>query len=308
MTAVRTKGSLCRFAVADESVYGTFNTAATVRYAGTLKTLDTTNDPTREDDPGECTYVRAGSYVTGRDFGYKAVFRHPSSSGWQNWMTMALGILSGLGTVRDLTPFTTRIRAAADEVLAWCGCKVDTLEIASDGPGSMLSFTATVKSQYLCAPSTDNVFTDASGTSFTFAPADRPDEAPITDSSLLYYSTDGGTTWISCDAKTWAITVSRSLESDPAVVNGHALNAGLGLTPKTCDLKLAFTFLSKSSVWDAFKLIDTTELQFKKVIDGYTVLLTGCTLDGGDMPSRSQSTYDETVNVTASDISVTAVS
>lgn len=308
MTAVRTKGSLCRFAVADESVYGTFNAAAAVRYAGTLISMDTTDDASREDDPGECTYVRAGSYVTGRDFGYKAVFRHPSSSGWQNWMTMALGTLGGLGTVRDITPFTTRIRVAADEVLAWCGCKVDSLAVASKNPGSMLEFTATVKAQYLCAPSAGDAFTDASGTSFTFAPADRPDHAPITDSTSLYYSADGGTTWVSCDAKTWTVTVSRSLESDPAAVNGHALNAGLGLTPQTCDIKLMFTLLSKSSFWDTLKLIDTTELQFKKVIDGYTVLLTGCTLDAGDMPSRSQSTYDETVNVTASDISVTAVS
>ncbi|MDD4221999.1 MAG: hypothetical protein PHF83_02545 [Candidatus Methanomethylophilus sp.] len=305
--AVRTKGSLCRFAVRDEATYGTFSSTNISRYAGTLTGLDTTADLTREDDPGECTYVRAGSCITGGAYGYKASFRHPAGAGWTKWLEMAVGSLTGIGTVRDITPFTTRIRAAADEVLAWCGCKVDTLEIASSAPGSLLAFSATVKAQYLCAPSASNSFVAADGTAFAMEPIDRPAGAAITDGSLLYYSTDAGTTWTSCDAKTWTLTVSRSLESDPAVIGGHSLDAGLGLIPQTCDLSLAFTQLSRSPTWDTLKLAGTEDLQFKKVVDGYTVLLTGCTLDAGDLPSRTQSTYDETVNVTASDITVTAV-
>lgn len=301
--SVRSKGSLCRFAVRNESTYGTFSTTNTSRYGGALSALDTTVTQSWEEDPGECTYAFSQAYNTGNDYGFKATFTHPRSSAWYNWVTMSMGGLTGIGTLRDITPFTSRVRIASDELMAFLGCKVNSLKISSTKVGGAVTFEADILSQFCNISSTDS-FTDASGTSFTFAEVDRPDYAPITDNTPLYYSVDNGVNWLNCDAKTWDLTITRNLMADADTINDKPLNAGRSLTPQECTVELSFTQLSKSNVWDLLKLADTSGLQFIKVIDGATVLLTGGYITG-DMPSRSQAAYDETTKIKMKDMAVT---
>lgn len=301
--SVRSKGSLCRFAVRDEETYGTFSAANVSRYGGALSTLDTTATKSWEEDPGECTYAFAKAYNTGNDYGFKATFTHPRSSAWYNWVIMSMGALTGIGDIRDIVSFTSRIRIASDELMAFLGCKINTFKISSSKVGGALSFEADVLAQY-CDLSSTTSFEDALGSSFIFADVDRPDYSPITDNTSLYYSINNGVTWLNCDAKTWSITITRNLMADADTVSDRPLNAGRSLTPQECTIALEFTQLSRSSVWDSLKLTEVTDIQFKKVIDGTTVILTGGYITG-DMPSRSQATYDETTKVTMKDMTVT---
>lgn len=301
--SVRSKGSLCRFAVRNESTYGTFSTTNTSRYGGALSALDTTVTQTWEEDPGECTYAFSDVYNTGNDNGFKATFTHPRSSAWYNWITMAIGGLNGVGTNRDIIPFTARIRVASDELFAFLGSKINNLTISASRVGGAVQFEADCLSQY-CSMSATDTFSSASGIEFTFAEVNKPDNPPITNNSSLYYSTDSGITWLNCDAKTWSIAISRNLLADADTINNVPLNAGKSLTPQECTMTLEFSQLSRSSIWDALKLANTTGLQFKIVIDGATVLMTGGYITG-DMPSRSQAVYDENTKITLQDISVT---
>ena len=73
--------------------------------------------------------------------------------------------------------------------------------------------------------------------------------------------------------------------------------------PQASEIKLSFNITSQNSLWDSMKKNETKGLKFKFTLDGHTVTLTGCYLSG-EMPSRSQGVYDETITAIAQDITV----
>ena len=303
MTA-RTKGDLRGFTIRDELTYGTFNASGTSTYGGVAQSLDPSGGKSFSDDVTDGSFKFATPVVTGLGAGFKIKFRYPVSSGWQTWVTRAIGALTGIGALRDITPFSTVFKVASDELLSWTGCKVDSLVISSSKIGDLLDFSATILARYGTESAT-TAFVNADGTSYTFGEATRPSYAPISDNTPWQYSTDEGDTWQSCDHKTWELSITRGLQADAANVNGLPLDAGLSLIPTKCEVQLKFTQLSKSAIWDELKFDGPIDLQFKKVMDTKTILLTGCYLLPDNHPSRSQSPYDETIVASVQDITVT---
>ncbi|MFA6728839.1 MAG: hypothetical protein WCS17_11605 [Prevotella sp.] len=303
MTA-RTKGDLRGFTIRNENAFGTFYTSGTSVYGGTIQTLDPTGGKSFSEDVTDGSYKFATPVVTGMSAGYKVKFRYPISSDWQTWITRTIGGLTGIGTLRDITPFSSVIKVASDELISWLGCKVDSLTIASSKIGELLDITATIIAMYETESST-TTFTDAEGGSYIFAEAARPSYVPLSDNTPWQYSTDNGATWSSCDHKTWELQITRGLQSDASNVGGLPLDAGLSIIPTKCEVQFKFSQLSKSSEWDTLKRSGMTDLQFKKTIDNKVVLLTGGYLLPDNMPSRSQNTYDETIVVKIQDITVT---
>ncbi|MFA6803787.1 MAG: hypothetical protein WCR24_04760 [Candidatus Methanomethylophilaceae archaeon] len=301
--SVRTKGSLNGFTIRPETTYGTFATGGTSKYAGTLVSLDPGDNLNPEQDPSEDSLIFSDVVFLDREFGFTAKFRHPKSSTWYDWITYAVGALTGVQ--KTLPSFSARVSVGDDENLCYVGCKVNQLTISADSVGGLLNFSADIYARYLCAPSATSAFVNVDTTAITFTPLSKPAYAPITNNGYIYVSTDGGTSWTSVRNKGFTIDLGTSLQREAELVNSVPLSAGLDSIPQTFDGTVTFNRAQTDRTWDELKLAGTKDLQFRIVIDGATVLMTGCYLSGDDLPSRQQSTYDESITATIRDITVT---
>ncbi len=89
-------------------------------------------------------------------------------------------------------------------------------------------------------------------------------------------------------------------------MDGKALKGGSLIYPDgLLDLTLEYTVASTSLVWDKLKMLADQQSRFtiKHTVGGYVLTFSNCWFQGDDMPSRSQSGYDETVTIKASDVS-----
>lgn len=305
MVTARTVGSLNGFTIRKEDTYGVFSTVNASSYGGSLITLDDKMSQEWEQDVSE-SRVFSDVVCTSTDYGFTAEFRYPRSSSWTKWMEYALGSLSGVQD--DADSFSAVFNVAKNERMAFFGCKINTLTLKADSRGKPVVFSADVLARY-CPPVTtgpDAVFSNF-GTPVSFPAEDRPGFAPITFCSPIQYSTDNGATWIDAKAKDLNLTVNQNLQAEPDAVivgaNCYSLGAGLGSVPQASEIKLSFSITSQNSLWDSMKKNETKDLKFKFTLDGHTVTLTGCYLSG-EMPSRSQGVYDETITAIAQDITV----
>ena len=303
--SLRTKGSLNGFTIRPETVYGTFATAGTSKYAGTLVSLDPGDSLNPEQDPSEDALTFSDVVFLDRTFGFTAKFRHPRTSLWYDWITYAVGALTGVQKV--LPSFSARVSVGDDENLCYTGCKVNQLTISADSVGGLLSFSADVYARYLCPASATNAFVNADGTGITFVPLTKPAYPPISNNTYIQMSTDNGITWASVKNKGFTVELGTSLQREAENINSIPLSAGLDAIPQTFDGTVTFNRAQSDRSWDVLKMAGTKDLQFKVVIDGATVLMTGCYLMGDDKPSRVQSTYDESVTAVIKDITVTVV-
>lgn len=300
MTA-RTKGDLCGLTVRDEATYGVIDTSGTSAYAGTTLTLSSPDDYTMEEIQQCGSRVRGGVFRTAASFGYDATFNYVRNQGWEDWIRRAIGSLSGVQ--RETPSFDTVIRVAPDEYHLWTGCRVNTLSIAAPSIGAPLEFSVSAMARW----HTMTPFTDSDGDSLSIALVAIPAGAPITFNRPWEYSTNG-TSWTRIKGKSFTLSINQNLSGDPGASSetdddAFQLEAGSGSVPLESSITLDITITSVGPEWDRMRLACTTGLYFRTVIDGHTVTLSGCNLSP-TMPDRIQAMYDETISVTATDMTV----
>lgn len=297
---VRTKGDLCGLTVRTEAEYGIVNASGTSAYAGTTLTLTDRSEKTEEGIEQCGSRVDADTMVISTSTGYSATFNHVRDQGWEEWIVRAIGALTGVQ--RELPSFDTAIRIDPSTVHLWTGCRVDTLGISAASPGAKLEFSVGTVARW----HTKTPFQDSDGDTIIMDTVPIPTGIPITFNRPWEYSTNG-TTFTKIPAKAFNLSISNALASDPGISDedgtGYGLEAGEGSAAQDCTITLDLTITSKDNTWDDLRMALTKGMTFRTVIDGHTVTLTGCSL-GLSNPDRSQGQYDETIAVTALDMSV----
>lgn len=303
--ATRSKGSLCAFTIRDEATYGVFDTAGTSEYGGTLETLDTPKETEWVQDADEGHRTFGDAMATANGYGIEATFTHPRQSNWSNWLVRTMGALTGVQN--EIGSFSARFNIDSQYAMAVFGAKVDSFSITADKRGSPYKFKVSAKARYLAKPSEGDF--DNLGTEVEFLGTDRPAFPPMTYCRPLEVSFDGGTTWVDTKAKNWSLTFDNSLESEAdAVIVGddcYSLESGADSVPNDCKIELSFGILSKSEFWDVKKMDNTKNIQFRVRLDNVVLTMTGCYLTASDLPSRKQSTYDETIGVVVKNVTAT---
>lgn len=296
---VRTKGDLCGLTVRSETEYGVIGSGAS-EYAGTTLTLSDSGEATTEGVAQCGSRVDADTIVTSISAGYSATFNHVRGQGWEDWITRAVGALTGVQ--REIPSFDTAVRVDPQTVHLWTGCMVNSFGMSAASIGAKVEFSVTTVARW----HTMTPFEDSDGTELTMDTVAIPSGAPITYNGLWEYSTDGSD-FSKIPAKSFSLSISNNLVSDPGVSSedgtGYGLDAGGGSAAQDCTITLDLTITSKDSTWDALRMALTKGMTFRITIDGKVLTLTGCTL-GLAGPDRSQGQYDETISVTALDLTV----
>lgn len=301
MTA-RTKGDLCALTLREEKVYGEIDASGTSVYAGTMISLDTPEEFTTEDIVKCGSLARGGIFRTGASCGFTATFNMVRGQGWQEWVRRAIGSLTG---VQKETPsFDALFRIASDESILFTGSRVNTLTVSATQIGAPIQIKADAMSRWM----TVSPFADSDGGSLSMDPVAIPLGVPVTFSKPWRWSSNGQD-FQEIKGKSFTLTISMSLQGEPGTADptsdsSFQLEAGEGSTPQSSEITLDITITSVGPEWDRMRAAFTTGLTFQTEIDGKTVTLSGCNLSPS-MPSRSQSSYDETISVTATDIAIT---
>ena len=296
---VRTKGDLCGLTVREETTYGVIGTGAS-QYAGTTLTLTDSSDATVEGIEQCGSRVDADTIVTSVSTGYSATFNMVRGQGWEDWMTRALGGLNGVQ--REIPSFDTAIRIDPSTVHLWTGCKVNSFGMSAASPGAKIEFSVQTMAKW----HTKTPFKDADGDTLSMDAVAIPSGVPITYNRPWEYSTNG-TSFSRVPAKSFSLSISNNLSAIPGLTSdngdGYGLEAGEGSDAQDCGITLDLTIVSRDNTWDDLRMALTKGMTFRTVIDGKTLTLKGCTL-GLAGPARSQGQYDETISVTALDITV----
>lgn len=302
---VRTKGDLCGLTIRTEQTYGKVDTAGTSVYGGTLRTFNTSGNTADVEEIHGCTRLKRGDFVTSRAFGYTATFNFIRSQGWTRWMELAIGALTGIQRQSD--SYDTVFRVADGDNRIMTGCRVNSLTISASDIGQALEFSVNA----VCRWYSLSPFKDSDGTDLSMDVAPLPSGAPITYLKKWEWS-DDGTDFASIPGKSWTMTINQNLTSEPDVndpndANGFKLEAGGDSVPGASEVTLEITVTSAGQEWDRLRHELASGLTFRIEIDGYLVTLSGCRINQGDPDRTADSGYDETISVTATDITVTEV-
>lgn len=300
---VRTKGDLCGLTIRTEQTYGEIDASGTSMYGGTLRSMSTSGNSAEVEEIHGCTRLKLGDFVTGRAFGYTAVFNFVRSQGWTKWIELATGSLEGIQRQSD--SYDTAFRVSKDENRLMTGCRVNSLSISASDIGQALEFSVNA----MCRWYSLSPFEDSDGTSLSMDLASIPAGAPITYLKKWEYSTDGSQ-FTPIPGKSWTLTINQNLQGEPDVndpddEDGYKLEAGGDSVPQASEVTLEITITSTGPEWDQLRHDLASGLTFRVEIDGYLVTLTGCRIEQGDPDRTADSGYDETISVTATDIVVT---
>lgn len=292
---------MCGLTVRTEQTYGVIDAAGTSEYAGTLQTM-TTSDTSETEDQLQCgSMVRADVRTVSTATGFSASVHHKRGQGWEKWVERALGALTGIQ--RTIPSFDALFRVGAQEFHLLTGCKVDTLTISAESIAATLNINVTAVARW----HTITPFADSDGSALEMEAAAVPVAPPVTFNIPWSWSSDGQS-FEPIKGKSFTLTIARSLQSEPGITaegadDAYELEAGGDSTPQGAEITLDIVITSVGPEWDRMRLANTKGLTFRTVIDGRTVTLTGCNLSP-DGPDRTQSSYDETISVTATDMTV----
>lgn len=308
MVSARTTGMLNGFTIVQETNYGQYNSAGTKMYGGNLITLDDKSTlEWTEDNDSSRTFDRA--IVTGHDYGFTAEFRYPrknpsvaSEKRLKDWINLAYN--SG-----ELPSFSAKFNYASDEKQAFFGCKVNEMTIKADGRGKPLSVTVDAIARYGSPVSANDTFSNIYNgvrTSVSFESATRPDRPPLTYCLPPSISINGVVTPIK--ASSWTLSIKNNLQKEAdaeyILLDSECipLAAGLDSVEGQCEITLTLEVLSTSSFWDEKKQSELNDFTATVSIDNANVTLSHCYLLG-DMPNRSNKTYNETITIKAKSLS-----
>ena len=91
-------------------------------------------------------------------------------------------------------------------------------------------------------------------------------------------------------------------------MDGKALKGGSLIYPgDIMSVSMEYTVASTSLFWDRLKMAETDDFTVTHQIGGYELTFEHCWIPGDDMPSRTQTGYDETITFNAVNISWEAV-
>lgn len=292
--AIKVPGSLGGLQIAEESIYG-IPPATDFEYMGFMRTMNATNgfDPEELQADGKRGYaaVNFGAQTAGISTDM-SIFRKSGSYDWTRALELAIG--SSTGATDDVASFTSLMRIARDQYVLAKGCKMDKLTLSAEGVGQQIRAKADIKCMQLL-PEQDT----KEGFGTLGNEAEVPTMIPMTYNAYPTSTIPGAST---IPSSKFALSISNGLKAKEGIVNGVPLAAGSGLVPDKCEISLELSVMSTSSFWDNLKLAKTSGFSVSLVIDGVTITLLGCYLPGDDLPSRSQSEYDETITIKAMNI------
>lgn len=297
-------GDVSRLMVVEESIYGVTPTTA-MKYGGDQTSygggpMDIKASP---EYLGGLTYDQmrreAPAYGFESSFKFKPV---DASRDWANiWVKLACGSVSGI--VRDLPSFSAHVFVNKYDRRLFSGCKVNSLTISSGGFGSFIDFKATVWAAG-CQESSNGTFSTPAYQTVT------PDISAASDTGEAIcnlddpYYTSGGVRMSIC-AKTWAISINNNLIGTPGKLNGLMTAYGGCLAGDKREIKFTCTVQQSSELWTKSKLYDNVAFElYVPIGGGKTMHLSGCRFSQTDMPTRVQSTNDETLTMSCQGMDV----
>lgn len=296
---IKTAGALKAMQYIVESTYGTVPSGQ-LAFAGKMQGQDPVNNFEIE------TFGADGSRTTElvtfgkKESGFKAelgIYRNSGTYSWTDLLELAIG-QSGENR-GDIDSFSALIEAASDQFYLYKGCKINSLALAGAGVGAQVIASLDVLSMTADEPKTTK------NALITNADATVPALNPVTHNTYPQISLSGGTT---IPAMSYNISFGNNLIQKEGIVNGVPLKAGSLMYPgDLLDISLEYTVASTSLMWDKLKMAGTSGFTVTHDIGGYRLTFLDCWFPGSDMPSRSQSGYDETLSIKASDVSWVAI-
>lgn len=288
--AYKTAGSLRAVEYIEETDYGATPATGTYRFLGIPSKVDhgdgraihkMANDGVRN---GFAVY---GKRKSGLSVEVPLYAENSSNYAISDILKMALGTASGPRA--DIPSYTIYVQAAPDQHYIYRGCKVDTMTIDASDIGAPIRATLS----FCCATSSQSTETRPAAP----APATIPPLYPIVHAS---YAKMGN---ILIPAKSYKLTVGNHLAKEPGIVGTEAWEAGIMSYPADAlSVGASYTVASTSSYWDNLKLWSADAFDIIQELGAYTLTIAGCMLSGEDLPTRSQSAYDETIAITASNL------
>ena len=306
ISRIRTRGDLCGVTVLEETEYGKVPADGTRKYGGIVRTMDDGDSQELGEMPPECgSRTNTGYFLIGRTCEPSMTLRVQRGAGLlKDWIVRASGSASGVET--DIPSSDLLVKVGPSEWHSWTGAKVDTLSVKGSKIGDAVELDVSFKARHHAVSTTYEdgtgaTFSDADGSGYTLKPEKAVDAAYVTfvkgwrlDGERIPYQ------------KSWELKISNALQSEAGPSGdgdgAYALNAGEGSTPQASSVTLDVTVASCGPAWDLRRLSFTEGLTLSVELDGYTVTLTGCTVDGSG-PSRTwEGAYDETISFKAQDI------
>lgn len=251
---------------------------------GRLKTLSDKTKDTYD------SYINCGS----RESSYFTVSRE---TGYSATMTMRTGDLEtwlsyAYTSEAELPSITTEVKVGPGEWHLWDGGVVDTLTVSASQIGSPIQLTADVVARWHTSKTSTKGYTNPDGSDYV-----SPGTATAGNNSLpVRYTSVPKVDGTSLMAKSWTLTVSNSVVSEPAVLMDMCLASGRDAYPSDSDITLSMTVASSTeSGWDK-KRQDGGSVTAVIVLDGKTLTITGI-IDAQDPDRQSESGYDETITL-----------
>ena len=302
--AIKTAGSLKALEYVVESDFGTLPETA-FSYGGRLVTLNPTAGYEIEtvvaDGSRNVDLITWGKQTVGLS-AEMGMYKDSGDYAWTQWLELALGDSDSSAERGDIDSFEVYVEAASDQHYLYHGCKIDTLTISAESVGGQA--TATVDAVCMYAEMAATRAELASNTEAT-----EPSLNPVTHNSYPKATMSDGETSYDVPAMSYTYTIANALTSKEGIVTvgdsdeGLALAAGSAIIPDgELEITAEYTVVSDSLTWDRLKNAMTEDVTIEHTIGGHTLKLTGCWMPGDDLPSRSQSVYDETVTFKAKNI------
>lgn len=293
--AIKVPGSLGGLQYLTEQSYGITPTGVDFSYLGFFDTFKGTGGPKIEENTADGSRAYATITDTIRDASYTgtlALYRITDAYDWAEILDMVYN------PTGDIPSFTTLVKYASDQYGMFKGCKFDSVTIKANSVGEAITADVDVKAMSsLLQQSTKAAFGPTLG-----------DENEGPDKNTIVYNayptstlTGEGAT---IKAKSFSIKVSNGLKPQEGIVDGVAYAAGNGQIPDKQEIEIEYTVTSVSKYWDNLKASVTDGFSITHVIGGHTLLFSGCYLVPDEHPSRSQTTYDETIRIRANSMAV----
>ena len=291
--AIKTPGSLGALQYVAESTYGTTPGTA-LSYFGFMNSMQESGGSDEEEQlkDGSRIYDTVIHRIKSAGFSAKlSMFRDQSTTYYlKNLVNQAYAPAADLGS------FSALMKIAQGEYAAYQGCKIDSLAIGADRVGDKVTADVTVKA----LKALDHSASKPSGWG-------TESTGPTTKTPIIYdayaVGTIGGSSK-TINARSFKYTISNNLEEKEGIVSSVAYAAGNGLVPGVTEVELEYSLLSADYYWDNLKLNHADGITITHVIGAHTYTFGNCYIMTDDHPSRSQSSYDETVRFKAGSLSV----
>ena len=295
---IKTAGALKPLQYIVESNFGVLPSGQ-LSYGGKLQTQSQTNSHDIE------TFAEDGSRTVGlktwgqQEAGFSVELGTYLDSGDYSWTYLLKLAMGESGAARgDIDSFSALFEAAPDQFYLYRGCKVNSLTLAASGVGKAMMATMDAVAMIGEEPATTKAQL------LSNADATIPALNPVTHNKYPEMSLDS----VVIPAMSYSITIGNNLVQKEGIVDGKALKGGSLIYPgDIMSVSMEYTVASTSLFWDRLKMAETDDFTVTHQIGGYELTFEHCWIPGDDMPSRTQTGYDETITFNAANISWEAV-